>query len=89
MRLPTHGRVYSRGSVCVCVCNVEELTNIQQRPGGETESMESKGEKGGESCGKLNWALNTSGDHSHLHRTSHTQLDFSAGTCKSRENTLM
>ena len=26
----------------------EELTNIQQRPGGETESMESKGKRGGE-----------------------------------------
>lgn len=29
-------------------------------------------QKEGESCGKLNWALNTRGDHSHLHRAVHT-----------------
>lgn len=52
----------------------EELTNIQQSPGGESESMESKGKRG-ESCGKLNWALNTRGDHSHLHKTSHTHTN--------------
>lgn len=70
-RLPTHGRVYSRGILCVS----EELTNIRQPPGGETESMESKGEA--ESCGKFNWALNIRSDHSHLQRTKHmhTQTD--------------
>lgn len=47
----------------------------------------------GESSGKLNWALNTRGNHSHLHRTSHThkqtKLGSSPGTCTYREKTLM
>lgn len=52
----------------------EELTNIQQCPGGGTESMER-----GESCGKLNWALNTRATAAtytepHTHKQTDTTL---------------
>lgn len=51
-----------------------ELTNIQWRPGGETESMETIGKRR-EGGGKLNRVSNMKNNRNHLHRASHTQTD--------------
>lgn len=63
---------------CVRECNMGEwergAENVQRRPGGETESMETSGKRR-ERGGKLNWVSNMRGNHNHLQRTSHTQTD--------------